>query len=362
MKLFFTIIVALFNLCIGTVWAQDTTATKEKKVAISVFPAVGFSPETSLQLGGLGSIGFNSTLTDSSGFQRPSTINPFILYTLNNQLLFGTESEFFFKKGWNLYSFFRYYIYPEFYFGLGSNTEGEDQETFTRQLFRVNGRLSKTYDQRFFYGVVFDVENAQLSDFEEECLLLQQNPLGQEGGWLWGIGPSLRFDNRNHAVYPSRGGLYALEVLFYNGDYQYINYSLDLRQFFSIGSEKNIIGTQLFLDLTSNEDIPFYRLPRIGGQRALRGIFENRYIDRQAAYLQTEYRRDLFWRFGAVAFAGVGKVFPDWDRFGENDLKYAFGVGLRLQVLPSQKVNVRGDFGFGSDGQTGLYFTYREAF
>jgi hypothetical protein len=43
-------------------------------------------------------------------------------------------------------------------------------------------------------------------------------------------------------------------------------------------------------------------------------------------------------------------------------MKYSVGAGLRFLFNKEEKVNLRMDIGFGSDGNRGVYFGIEEAF
>ena len=43
-------------------------------------------------------------------------------------------------------------------------------------------------------------------------------------------------------------------------------------------------------------------------------------------------------------------------------MKYSYGLGLRFLFNKQQKINLRMDIGFGSDGSRGIYFGIQEAF
>jgi outer membrane translocation and assembly module TamA len=78
--------------------------------------------------------------------------------------------------------------------------------------------------------------------------------------------------------------------------------------------------------------------------------------------LQAEYRQYFWRRWGFVAFAGVGNVASELIEYDFGTLKYNFGAGLRFQFNKEQKINLRADFGFGQDGNMGVYFGIEEAF
>ena len=107
---------------------------------------------------------------------------------------------------------------------------------------------------------------------------------------------------------------------------------------------------------------PFYELSALGGGTIMRGYFQGRYRDRYYTAAQVEYRAHIWWRLGAVVFAGAGDVFgsPESDLSFSN-LKYSCGFGLRLLFNRQEKINLRADFGFGQDTK-GVYFGLEEAF
>jgi hypothetical protein len=61
-------------------------------------------------------------------------------------------------------------------------------------------------------------------------------------------------------------------------------------------------------------------------------------------------------------FAGMGEVYNDGFGFRFDHILPSFGVGLRYDLDPVEKVRIRVDFGIGEDGLNGFYFTFSEAF
>ena len=95
----------------------------------------------------------------------------------------------------------------------------------------------------------------------------------------------------------------------------------------------------------------------------MRGIVhENRYIDRNAWYIQVEGRRHLFWRLGGVLFAGIGNVHDRMSGFNPGHLKYVLGIGGRFRPFRNDLLNLRMDIGKGPGDQYGIYVGVGEAF
>jgi hypothetical protein len=67
---------------------------------------------------------------------------------------------------------------------------------------------------------------------------------------------------------------------------------------------------------------------------------------------QAEYRLVLPWRFGVVAFAGLGGVAPGAAKFRTNQFLPAGGTGIRYLLSKEYHVNLRTDFAWGKDNFT----------
>jgi len=338
-----------------------------KHIKITAYPAVGYSPETSLSFGVVGFLVVNPrNQVKNAEYHRPSSISPYFLYTLNNQFLSAIDFEFYPGSKINVNTTIRLFNYPDFYYGIGNETP-DIYETYTDKFFKWNWDVSYVIYPNLFIGLAFNWQINQISDLDPDGRLVQNNINGIEGGSILGIGPLLRYDSRNNIFYPDKGIFFEFKSLFYpnafGNDYQYQNFSIDFRSFHHVFSKKNILAFQVYYDHVNGRSIPFYKLPRLGGDSRLRGINnENRYRDNHAYYLQVEGRRELFWRLGGVIFAGVGNVNNRLSDFEFNSLKYVFGIGGRFRPFKNEKLNLRLDIGKGPGDQYAIYLAVKEAF
>jgi len=345
----------------------QTDSLKSKKVNFSIYPVLGYQPETRFTFGVISFIVYSNNSHEHDAYYRPSTISPYFLYTLNHQILIAVDFDTYFKNGYYLDVKPRYYKYPDFYYGIGNENSTDAEEIYTNEFLRLDGRFMKFINPTWSFGLRFDIQDNSLYDFDEEGQLITENVFGIKGGLISGIGPAMQLDSRDNTLYPSSGIFAMAEINFYStafgGDFSFTHYSLDLRKYISIKSDKNILAFQIAGNFTSGDNIPFYKLQKVGGNSRLRGIENaNLYIDRQSFWMQTEYRRKLFWRLGGVAFAGFGDVAPGLDKFRFNELKYIVGLGGRFQAMKDEKLNVRLDAGIGRGGQYAFYLSVKEAF
>lgn len=370
MKAFFVAVFVLLTRQIA--FSQEAkkdsiVSNPEKKTHFAAYPALYYSPETKLGFGFIGFLVIKDPEKVDSRYYRPTSISPYFLYTLNNQILTAFDIDYYFGNGMNLNTKLRYYNFPDFFYGIGNDNDPEVKELYTNEYSRLEGRLLKPINEKWFAGIRYYFQYNGLYDFEEGERLESEDFIGEEGGWSNGLGLSFLKDTRNSTLYPTEGWMSRLEATFFNkifgSAYSYANYLIDLRKYWSIKNEKNVLAWQAYFNLSSGKDIPFYNLPRIGGDEKLRGITNaSLYIDRQAWYTQVEYRRDLFWRFGGVVFAGFGDVAENISDFTISELKYVVGVGGRFQALKHEKFNVRLDIGMARYGRSAFYLSVREAF
>ncbi|MEM9324958.1 MAG: BamA/TamA family outer membrane protein [Bacteroidota bacterium] len=343
---------------------SSSTDSTKRSASWVIYPAFGFQPETSFQFGAIGVGTLQSSDDSQSDFVRQSSFTPFAIYTLRNQILAAFNVDYFFRSGWNLNITPRFFKFPDRYFGIGNDNDPDEFEDYTNEFWRLEGQLSIPQTPRIFWGVAFDMRTAAMRGREEGGDLLQGDVTGWDGGAQVGLGPAVRYDSRDNAIYPTRGYfINAQSLITYLGDFGFTSYNLDVRRYFSIRDDRDVVAVQLNGFFTTGSDIPFYTLPQLGGDERVRGIANaSLYRDRQAVYGQVEYRKYLFWRIGGVAFAAVGDVANQLGDLDLSEFKYAGGVGVRYQVLPDQKLNVRFDIGVARGGQTAFYIGMREAF
>ena len=354
-------------LIVANISLAQKDSIQSKKIKFSIYPVLGYSPETNFTFGLISFMVYDLNSHENDAFHRPTTISPYFLYTLNNQILIAIDFDSYFKNGYYLDIKPRYYNYPDFFFGVGNDNQPEDKETYTNEFVRVDGRFMKFINQRWSAGIRFDYQNNKLHDFEPDGELIIGEIFGTEGGLSSGFGPTLQWDTRDNILYPSKGSYAQAEMTFYSdifgGDFNYAHYLIDIRKYISIKNIKNVMAFQAAINFTSGDNIPFYNLQKVGGDKRLRGIENSRlYVDKQSFWMQAEYRRKLFWRLGGTAFAGFGDVAPGLQKFKFNELKYVVGLGGRFQAMKDEQLNIRLDAGIARGGQFAFYLSVKEAF
>jgi outer membrane protein assembly factor BamA len=177
------------------------------------------------------------------------------------------------------------------------------------------------------------------------------------------LGLRLQNDTRDSAFYPRLGGLLDGTFDFYDaafgGRRSYRSILLAYNRYIGFGS-KNVLALHGSVCSVWGS-APFYDLCLLGMSQDLRGYEIGRFRDRRFLAGQVEYRRELFWRLGAVAFIGAGEVGRTFSDFSAADIVPGGGVGLRFLLTRRTHVNLRVDYAWGKNSHA-LYIGVMEAF
>ncbi|MFY0655071.1 MAG: BamA/TamA family outer membrane protein [Cyclobacteriaceae bacterium] len=362
----FTITLLLISVLCSAIRAQSDSI-KTKSTSLAFYPAPASSPETGFMMGVIAFLVMKDKEAEGNQFYRPTSISPYFLYTAKKQVLTALDIDVYTKKGLNINTIVRYFNFPDFYYGIGNQTDPDFKNLYTDRFFRASGRVMKPMNENLFVGMLYDLQHNNIRKVIPGEALSTDAPTGISGGRNMGIGPGLVLDSRNSTLYPTSGTFMNAGITLFSkafgSEYNYTSYLIDYRKYMELLGPKNILALQFNANLTTGTDIPFYKLAKLGGDDRLRGIVhKNLYIDRQSYFLQAEVRQDLFWRFGGVLFAGMGDVAPTIGDFSFSNTRFVFGAGGRFQALKDEKMNIRLDIGMTDNGQTAFYMSVREAF
>ena len=247
---------------------------------------------------------------------------------------------------------FGYLYFPDTFFGIGNDTNKDDEENYTGRLYQINPVIQKKIHPNLFVGVQYDYAYAKLIKTENGGLLESGFVPGSEGGGVSGIGVNATWDSRDNNLYPVSGSFHQFSASSYGSalgsDYNFNSYLIDLRHYRQLFG-KHIIAFQGVASInTGRPSFQFLNNESSLGMY-LRGYTQTRFVDKNVVAFQTEYRMPLYWRFGLVAFAGFGQVADKLENMEFGEFKPSGGLGLRFALIPDQKVNLRIDMGVGKD-------------
>jgi outer membrane protein assembly factor BamA len=256
-----------------------------------------------------------------------------------------------------------YSYYPDKFWGLGNDSPESAKESYTLKQFFFNPQLLIKFYQKLYAGVTIEMQDVRDFTYRTGNLFDGQDIIGRKGGLTAGAGVLFTFDTRNNAYSPSAGSFAEINLTRFapamGSDFDFTNYTLDLRKFFSVGRNR-VLGLQSFTRFNQGHT-PIRYLSMLGGSEMMRGYYKGRFADRNLIAFQSEIRQYLFWRLGVAAFVSAGQVGRVLNDFGLNDFHLGGGGGLRLMLQEKEKLNLRVDVGFGKNS-SGVYVIMKEAF
>lgn len=236
------------------------------------------------------------------------------------------------------------------------------QKVPLRQDVAVFGvELLARVHERFFFGpqvLISDIDTLLRS--QEDDGSVPEDELRAES---IAVGLRLQRDTRDSPFYPREGSNSDLQLRIFDeslgSDFDYQVVPLSYNKYMGFG-ERSVLAVRASGRFVSG-DVPFYGESFFGSSSDLRGYTIGTIHDDIQVAAQAEYRRELFWRVGAVAFAGVGAVADKFSSLDDADALPSLGFGLRVLLEKDNHVNFRLDFAWGED-QSAVYFGVGEAF
>lgn len=329
------------------------------------YPFVVYTEDTSLMLGGFNLVTWrDSSMTDN---QAANLFIINLIYSFNKQFLGFTQLNYNIKNSnLTLEPFLKYEKWPSDYFETGIKSRYDSKEKILVEGINLKLNLKNKLRNNIFIIAGVNFINYSLRDFEENSFYTSNNITGIKGGLSTGLTFSIDYDSRNSNEYPTKGMHFSFENSLYDkafySDYNFSKHKISFKYFNDLGKDF-ILANQLSLN-TIKGKAPFYQLNKLGEN--LRAYNDNRFNDNHLISFKTELRNFPFnsgfiSRFGWVIFTEAGQVSDKLNGFTTGDFKYSTGAGIRFALVPSEKINLRLDFGFGGDGLA-VGFMAREDF
>ena len=355
--LFLFLVVTTFGIRISA--QESDTIPKGDNI---ILPILFYLPETSLgaSLTGVYTFRFDGEPIES----RPSQLIYSAVYTLKNQILLLAPFEFWRKNESQRIEgevgFFKYFYN---FYGIGPESQEGDLENFDVIFPRAEFTFAQKTIGQTFLGAGMKYDYFNITNTDSLGLLSQGVVTGQTGGHKLNFVLLALRDSRDNIYAPTRG-IYA-EVKFLKAfnkiisDYDYSKWEVDLRYFFE-PIKKYVVASQLWYSKASS-GTPFFDLPYVSTPTFARGLNDRRYINYDLLNLQSELRYPIYKKFKGAAFLSSSFIPLESENLFSRSPIWSYGVGLRYEVDPVDKVRFRLDLALGG-GEFNLYFTLNEAF
>ncbi len=349
-------------------WPQpdvaDVTVLDENNKKLVLFPVLVHSPE---YLWGAGIAGTYFFRRKHDSTSRTSNLKNVTFYTLRKQLVFATQGTIYFPNEKYIFHFIvSYSHFPDRFWGLGNETPASNEENYVITQYDIHPELLRRVVSHFYLGISYEYQDVFSFKYNKDgtSLFDTENITGRNGGHISGAGILITWDSRDNAFSPSKGFYLQYSVGYYRdflgSNFNFTLRNLDIRKYFSL--KKNRILAFQFNLISTIGNTPIRDLGTMGSSSYMRGYYDGRYTDFNMIAFQGELRLPIYKRWGLTTFAGIGRVGDHLqDVFSLQNLKPSVGIGIRYALRPSEKINLRADYGFGKDS-SGSYVNIGEAF
>lgn len=321
------------------------------KPEIAGYPSLGYSNETSFYGGGSVYLRYRP-----AHFEETVPKNVFYLtseYSQKKQFSLKFEPEIRLLNGlYTISSKLKYKYWPSNFYGIGNDNDKNDSEKFTSNEFSFILDWQRRISDNFDISLLYYFSKYEIRKIEEDGFLATSSIPGNEGGINFGLGWQVSYDRRNNEFYPTKGGLHSFQIMSFNrrigSDFDYNQYNLDLREYFSL-SETQVIALQGYFSFIKG-DPPFYQMSYLNDY--MRGVTANLFIEHHVAIIRAEHRffpwqNGFRNRLGFVVFVETGQVAHEFNEFAIENIKLNYGFGFRFSFLLEDRLNLRFDVGFG---------------
>jgi len=268
---------------------------------------------------------------------------------------------------------YRILNYPQYTWGLGTNTDQGARSTIQTDYFRFYQSALIGLTPAWALGIGYmldhhyniDEEASDVAHLDDYYDVLPTQTTTS------GISFPIVYNTRVNPINP-QGGTYFLlnyrvNTTWLGSDDNSQSLYVDGRKYFSFARlRESILGIRSFYWTVTSGRTPYLDLPSIGYDPGLvpagRGIEKGRYRSTAILYFESEYRFGISANglFGAVVFTNITaparidtQKFPDWHP--------AAGAGLRLKFNKYSRTNIAFDVGFSKEF-INVYLNIGEAF
>lgn len=227
------------------------------------------------------------------------------------------------------------------FYGVGNDTTKDDRVNYGLEGFDVGGTIALKPTRWFTIG-----GGASLLQIEDRNGEGSRPPIGTIADT--GV-PGLftdtnyrdlvgfaRIDWRESPGYTRRGGLYSISLHDMHDSDNPLSFKrvdAEVQQFLPILNEHWVLafrGLVQTTDVDGDNVVPYYRLPTLGGSKRHRGYSDFRFQDRHMMLISGEYRWIPSRVIDMAFFVDTGKVTAERRDLDFDDLKTAYGIGLRI--------------------------------
>jgi outer membrane protein assembly factor BamA len=249
----------------------------------------------------------------------------------------------------------------EDFFGVGSDSSNDDRTNFrleTTEYVATAGVRPFTKLEVGAHGGVLNTNAGHGTDSRyqsvEEVFSSNAAPGLDRQPHYDLVGAFVKLDSRDQPGNPRSGTLFQVDATYFNdrtqGAYSFRRWKAEVQQYIPFFNERRVIafrGKFEANETNSDQQIPFFMMPTLGGSEDLRGYTEFRFRDKHLLVMNLEYRWEAFSGLDLALFGDAGDVYSKTNQIKLDKLKTSYGFGFRFNT--ERSVFWRIDVGFSPD-------------
>ncbi len=339
---------------------------------ITTIPYPGYSIATGVAAVVPFNISFYTNLKEKRNL---SFFNTNFQYTQYKQALALSLSNLYFGHDkWMLIGDWRYYNFPTFTFGLGSETTLRDADRIIYSQLRVHELVMRAVAKNIQVGVGYHFDyHWDIRDKNAESGIntdFQQYGFNRKSTSS-SLSLNFVYDSRNNPNNPDSGTYFNVQFRttqkVFASSSSWNSLSIDIRKYVFLQTKWRMgfaFWGYAWFTLTGKP--PYLDLPGTGWDtynNTGRGYAMGRFRGKNMLYFETEFRFNILRSglLGGVAFFNLQTL----SEYPENNFAYVqpgIGLGLRIKMNKRTNTNSAVDYGFGTGGSHGLAFNFNEVF
>jgi hypothetical protein len=340
------------------------------KPTISYIPAIGYTLVSKLAIVLSGNAAFRT-----GPESRISTVVVSSSVTQRRQFTLPIQTNIWSKN--NTYNFvgdYRLFKYPQSTFGLGSNSNIDNEDPMDYSYFQFYETVLRHITGNIYAGAGYIVDDHwNVSDHGNYNGMVSDYSVYGKTSHSVASGFTINalLDSRNSAINASKGAYISLQ---YRDNYSFLGSTIpwrslivDVRKYIKFpASSDNVLALWSFDWLILNGRPAYLDLPSTQWDESSatgRGYIQGRFRGADMVYAEAEYR----YRITDNGLIG-GTVFLNGESLSTapgsklQSIQPGFGPGLRVKLSKLSNTNISIDYGFGRQGSNGLFIDVGEIF
>ncbi len=345
----------------------DTVIVRPWRIFLSFAPAIAYTLSTEAEI----SLALNASFyTGEQATTNLSVLNIGGQYTELKQIIVPVISSIW--SNGNKYDFlgdWRYYKYPSYTYGLGSNSILSNVDNVDYSYIKIYQEALRHFNSNYYMGLGYNLDyHYNIVDHTLGTDYFQYNGTATKTTSS-GVVFHFMYDSRTNinnpkdAFYGSITYRYNSTLLGSSNNWQ--NVLLEIRKYFKLSDDK-VLAFWSWNEFTFAGNAPYFDLPSTGWDTYAntgRGYIQGRFRGPDMVYGESEFRFGITRNglLGGAVFINASSV-TNWPTVKFTELFPGEGFGLRIKFNKYSDVNACVDYAFGVEGSRGIFFNLGEVF